>query len=93
MGWSSRDDSPKGSENKYLESFKPLIQRKFLIKQRLGFNNKSDLTDITPWETPVNSSQKSINTKPILVNYQNDSPNHAKNEKGTYPSSMTILHT
>jgi|LauGreDrversion4_2_1035121.scaffolds.fasta_scaffold82674_5 hypothetical protein len=55
MAWSPRENSPR-AENKYLESFKPLLQRKTLIKQRGAEKNNEENLDIAPWEGGHNGS-------------------------------------
>ena len=93
MTWSPRENSPNRTENKYVESFKPLLQRKTLIKQRMRLSQHGDNLDITPWEGGMNGSQKSIVVKPNLVKDVAESPKVGIKDKASYPSSMTILHT
>jgi hypothetical protein len=74
IAWTPRENSPNKLENKYVDSFKPLLQRKSLIKQRMAERHEEN-SEIAPWESPNYASQRSIVTKPNLVNQIVESPN------------------
>ena len=82
MAWSPRENSPNRTENKYVESFKPLLQRKSLINQRKRDSQNGENSDITPWDGVQNGSQKSIAMKANLVKDFAETPKVGIKDKG-----------